>query len=51
MAIRIICNAGMISALLGAVASLQAAQEAENVPITRSNFPSGAQLYRQNCAV
>jgi mono/diheme cytochrome c family protein len=53
MVIRVIRNAVVMCALLGSIVSLHAAQQeqAKKAPVTRSNSPSGAELYKQHCAV
>ena len=50
---RVIRNAVMMCALFGSVVILDAAQQeqAKKSPETSSNAPSGAELFKQHCAV
>jgi mono/diheme cytochrome c family protein len=53
MIIRVIRNAVVMCALFGSVVSLDAAQQeqAKKSPVTPSNSTSGAELFKQHCAV
>lgn len=53
MLIRIACNVVFICALFGSIANLQAAQQEQSkkVLVARSDSPSGAELFKQHCAV
>ncbi len=53
MIIRVIRNAVVICALFGFVISLDAAQQeqAKKSSVTRSNSPSGTELFKRHCAV
>jgi mono/diheme cytochrome c family protein len=50
---RVIRNAVVMCALFGSIVSLHAApqEQVKKSPVTRSNSPSGAELYKQHCAV
>jgi mono/diheme cytochrome c family protein len=51
--VRVIRNAVVMCALFGSIVSLHAAQleQAKKGPITRSNSPPGAELFKEHCAV
>jgi mono/diheme cytochrome c family protein len=53
MVIQTIRNVVVMWMLFGSIISLQAAQQvqAKKDPITSSNSPSGAELYKEHCAV
>lgn len=53
MVIRMIRYTFMMCALLGSIVSLHAAQQeqAKKAPAARPNSPSGAELFKKNCAV
>ena len=53
MVIRVIRNTFVMCALFGSIFSLHAEQQEQvkNVPVTRPNSPSGAELYKKHCAV
>jgi mono/diheme cytochrome c family protein len=50
---RAICNAFVIYMVFGSIVGLHAAQQEQTkkVPVTRPNSPSGAELYKEHCAV
>jgi mono/diheme cytochrome c family protein len=53
MVIRVIRNTFVMCGLFGSIVSLYAAQQepAKTAPATRPNSPSGAELYKEHCAV
>jgi mono/diheme cytochrome c family protein len=53
MVVRVIRNAVVMCALFGSIVSLHAAQQEQGkkAPVTRSDSPSGAELYKQHFAV
>src|ERR1700682_5996554 len=53
MVIGVIRNAVVMCALFGLILSLHATQQEQGreVPVTSSNSPSGAELFKQHCAV
>jgi mono/diheme cytochrome c family protein len=53
MVIQVIRNVVVVCVLFGSIISLQAAQQEQvkKVPVASSNSPSGAELYKEHCAV
>jgi mono/diheme cytochrome c family protein len=53
MVVRAIRNAVVMCIVVGPMVGLHAAQQehSKKVPVTRSNSPSGAELYKQHCVV
>jgi mono/diheme cytochrome c family protein len=53
MVIRVIRNTFVMCGLFGSIVSLYAAQQepVKKAPVTRPNSPSGAELYKEHCAV
>jgi len=53
MAIQAIRNVVVVCMLFASIISLQAAQQEQlkKVPVTNSSSPSGAELYKEHCAV
>ncbi len=53
MLIQVVRNVAVVYVLFASIISLRAAQQEQvkKVTVTSSNFPSGAELYKEHCAV